>query len=236
MDLIGPSHEVTKSDIDSGPDPGPPEHSRTEALIESVQPQPAPMAPAGPNEIQSPEPDCVAELDDISFLPVRRVGSRWRRPLTRLTLSFLILIMLLGLAGQIALRERDWIIAQKPSLRPWFLAFCAPFNCKLSALKDKNSIVIDGASFSKIAGDSYRLTFTLRNTSTVNLAVPAIELTLTDSLDQPVLRRVLLPTELDLKSETLAVRSERSTSLIIAVNLESAGPQVVGYRLYAFYP
>lgn len=224
------------SDIDSSPDPGPPERSGTEALIESIRLQPASMAAAAPDEIRGPEPDSTAELKHVSFLPVHRDGSGRRKPLRRLTLSFLIAALLLGLAGQIALHERDRIIAQHPGLRHWFLAFCAPFNCKLSALKEKDSIVIDGASFNKITGDSYRLTFTLKNTSTFKLAVPAIELTLTDSLDQPVLRRVFLSTELDLKSETLAGGSERATSLTMAVNLDSAAQQIVGYRLYAFYP
>jgi hypothetical protein len=106
----------------------------------------------------------------------------------------------------------------------------------LSALKDKNSIVIDSATFNKIAGDSYRLNFTLKNTSTVALAAPAIELRLTDSQDHAVLRRVFLNTELDLKSDTLAANSERVISLSMLLNPTSAAQQIVGYRLYAFYP
>jgi hypothetical protein len=98
------------------------------------------------------------------------------------------------------------------------------------------SIVIDSASFSKIRGDAYRLTFTVKNTAITALAVPAIELTLTDSRDQPVVRRVFFPGELGAKSDALAAGSEWPASLAMTLKSGATVDRVAGYRLLAFYP
>ncbi len=186
--------------------------------------------------VRDPEPERMPEPARVTFLRAERGRSSWHKPLARLFLAFLSAALLLGLAAQLVLHERDRIAALHPGLKPWLLAFCAPLKCSLSALKEKNSIVIDGASFTRIAGDAYRLGFTLRNTSSIALAVPAVELTLTDSTDQALLRRVFSPTELDLKSGTLAAGADSSVSLPMAVNQASTSQPIVGYRLYIFYP
>ena len=74
----------------------------------------------------------------------------------------------------------------------------------------------------------------VKNTGNIELALPAIELTLTDSSDQPVVRRVFLPTELGAKTQALAGGAEWPTSLAVA--LKVAGDRVAGYRVLAFYP
>ena len=63
--------------------------------------------------------------------------------------------------------------------------------------------------------------------------MPAMELTLTDAQDQPVLRRVLLPNELAAPAEMPAL-GEWATS--VAVIVTPGGARVAGYRLLAFYP
>jgi hypothetical protein len=110
--------------------------------------------------------------------------------------------------------------------------------CTLSPFKQIESVVIDSSSFNKIRGDVYRLNFTLRNTAAFELAMPAIELSLTDANDQALMRRVFRAGELSIKSATLAPASESSTSLTLSVKTNSsAGPdRVAGYRILAFYP
>ncbi len=182
------------------------------------------------------EPDSSADLSDVSFLRDSKAGSFWHKPLMRATLVLLGLTLLLGLVGQIVVHERDRIVAAQPGLRPGMLALCGALNCPLSPLRQIESIVIDSSSFSKIRGDSYRLNFTFKNTAITELAIPAIELTLTDSRDQPVVRRVFLPAELGAKLDTLAAGSEWPASLAIAVSAAGMAERVTGYRLLAFYP
>jgi hypothetical protein len=93
--------------------------------------------------------------------------------------------------------------------------------------------MIDSSSFHKGRGDSYQLTFAIKNRATVPLAMPALELTLTDVQDQPVLRRVFLPNEMAAPTE-LPASGEWAAS--VAVIVTTGGARVAGYRLLAFYP
>ena len=210
--------------------------SPDELPLEQKQALPDERADVTHADFDGPEPERGAELSDVSFLRDKRAGSFWHKPLLRATLVLLSLALLLGLAGQIVFHERDRIVASQPGLKPWLLALCGHLNCTLSPLRRIEFIVLDSASFSKIRGDSYHLNFTLKNTATTALAVPAIELTLTDALDQPAMRRVFFPTELGVQLDTLAAGSEWPMSLAIAVNAGDTVARVAGYRLLAFYP
>jgi predicted Zn finger-like uncharacterized protein len=199
-----------------------------------------------PDDHANPEPEAhlnlVAEgasgpdLSTVSFLRDTGESLFWRKPIRRLAMVFVSLALLLGLLIQIVLHERDTIVAFQPGLSPWLVALCVPFNCTLAPLRRIESIVIDSASFNKIRADAYRLNFTVKNVALVALAIPAVELALTDTLDQPLVRRVFLPSELGVKSDTLAAGSEWSVSLALAVKAEGMADRVVGYRLLTFYP
>jgi len=96
-------------------------------------------------------------------------------------------------------------------------------------------VVIDSSSFLKARHDpsGYQLQMSVKNTSTQAVAMPALELTLTDAQDQPIVRRVLLRDELGAPLE-LAPGFVWSGALPLQVIQGAA--QVAGYRLVAFYP
>jgi hypothetical protein len=91
-------------------------------------------------------------------------------------------------------------------------------------------------SSTRLQPDAFRLQFTLANAASMPVALPALELTLTDSQDQAVIRRVLQPTELgpDAPAALLAA-GEWASSLTLTVAPAAAGA-ITGYRLLAFYP
>lgn len=194
-----------------------------------------PMAEATLDEPE-PEPEPSATVHKASFLRDRKTRTDVPGPLMRATLVSLSLMLLLGLLGQVVMHERDRIVALESGLKPWLQVFCRPFNCTVSPLRRIDAIVIDSASFTKIQGDAFHLNLTLKNTAMTALAVPAVELTLTDALDQTVIRRVFLPQEFDGKPDTLAAGSEWSASLAVAVKASGTADRVAGYRLLAFYP
>jgi len=178
----------------------------------------------------------AAAVPPVSFMREVKPRSVWRRPLVRAALMLSCLVLTIGLAVQVIVHERDRIVATEPAAKPWIQAICAVLRCSLSPLRKIESIVIDSSSFNKIRGDVYRLNFTLKNTALTGLAMPAIELALTDSQDRPVLRRVFLPAEFGVKSGMLAADAEATGSLALSVKTNGAMERIAGYRVLAFYP
>ncbi|WP_371323979.1 DUF3426 domain-containing protein [Dechloromonas sp. ZY10] len=76
---------------------------------------------------------------------------------------------------------------------------------------------------------------TLKNRAAFRQAWPSLELTLTDTLDGVVTRRVLAPVEY-LPPGTAAEFFAADSEIGIRLWLESSGAAAAGYRLYLFYP
>ena len=140
------------------------------------------------------------------------------------------------LAAQVAVHDRDRLAVQHLEWKPWLERLCEVAHCKLGPPHRIDAIVIDNSAFSRVRQDTYRLSVTLKNQSAQPVAVPAVELTLTDGQDQPVVRRVLTARELGAPADTLAPASDWSTSLTLAVAPPAGGNRIAGYRLLAFYP
>lgn len=179
------------------------------------------------------EADTPASDPEVSFVVAARRKAFWRKPVVRMVLGLVFVVSLLGLALQIAVQERDHVAALDVRSRPWLVKLCEPLRCELAPVRQIADVVIDSSSFNKARGDSYQLALTMKSTATIPLAMPAVELTLTDAQDQPVLRRVLLPTDMAAPAE-LPAKGEWGTSVSVLVT--TGGARVAGYRLLAFYP
>ncbi len=199
---------------------------------ESVHPDAAPASrPFSSSRMELED----ADPGDMSFVRQARRSEFWRKPGMRVLLSLAVLALAGLLFAQYAVHERDRLAATDPSWRPWLRALCAPLDCTIGPPKRIESILIDNSGFTRLRPDAYRLSFSLRNQSTQPVAIPALQLTLTDTSDQPVLQRVFTPRELGAAADTIAPSSDFSASLALA--LDNAGAsRVAGYRLLAFYP
>ena len=147
-----------------------------------------------------------------------------------------MIVLLAALALQVVLHDRDRLAASDPGLRPLLAQLCGPFNCSVRPPRQIDAIAIDSSAFNKLRGDAYRLNVTLKNQAGTEVAMPALELTLTDAQDQAVVRRVLMPAE-------LGTASGRDRGRLRVVRLRGAGgarpaasDRIAGYRLLAFYP
>lgn len=172
----------------------------------------------------------------LSFLRPVRSRSRRSRPGVRIALVLLSLLLVAGLLLQVVVQERDRIAATEPATEPFLESVCAVLACKVSALRQIESVVIDSSSFTKVRADVYRLNFTLKNTALTAVAAPAVELTLTDLQDQPVVRRVFLAPDFGARQAAMAPGSELAASLSVSVSLPGDMARISGYRLLAFYP
>lgn len=162
--------------------------------------------------------------------------SLWRRPAMRRVLLVVVLVLLALLGAQFLIKERNRVAAVQPALRPVLQALCSVVGCNLAPLRQIESIVIDSSSFSRVRDDDYRLGFSLKNTAPIEVAMPAIELSLTDPQDRPVVRRVIMPAEFGARSAALASGTEWSGSLALTVKPGADVQRIAGYRLLAFYP
>lgn len=179
-----------------------------------------------------PEPSAA----ELSFMRKAKRSSRWHRPLVRATLMVLGLLLGGALALQILVHERDRVAVIEPALKPVLEDVCLLLDCRVGPLRQIDSVVIDSSAFSRTKGDVYRLSLTLKNTAPIDLAMPAVELALTDTLDQPLLRRVLQAEELGVKSGVIPAASEIQSTLVLTIKTNGNGERVAGYRLLAFYP
>jgi len=159
----------------------------------------------------------------------------WQRTSVRLLLVLLLLLLLLGLGVQAMVRERDRLVTLEPRLRPLLTFICQPLGCSLSAPRRIESVVIDASAFNKVRPGVFRLSFTVRSTADTEVATPAVELTLMDVHDQPVMRRVFNPAEVG-GAIALAPKGEWNAVLSLNVDAAEVSERISGYRLLAFYP
>lgn len=190
------------------------------------------------NTLAVAEPALAPEAvsDQVSFLTAHRPRSVWLTRLGHLGLGLAAFLLALGLLLQWLYWERDRLAATYPQWKPFLQQFCQPLNCQLNALQHIDSIIIDAAAFHKLEDATYRLSFTVKNQSQLPLALPAIELTLTDTQDQVIIRRILLQQALFANADDLLAGSVRPASLVVRIDTQDNAMRVMGYRLLAFYP
>jgi predicted Zn finger-like uncharacterized protein len=180
-------------------------------------------------------PDVPADDPLPSFMAPAAGASgpgRWPGRRSLLTASgFLVLV----LALQVLMQERDRIAAVSAALRPLLMAGCEVLACKVSPLQEIDAIAIDSSAFTSVRPGLFLLQLSLKNTAPSDRATPALELTLTDTQDRPLLRRVLQPAELSNQS-FMAGGSELAAKLPISVKPGVVPEKIAGYKLLAFYP
>ncbi len=201
--------------------------------------------PAVPQPTDEPAVEGPTSASDLpSFLQEpagrwRRRGGRRMQPRARKRTAMIGALLLLGLLVlQVLRHERDVLAARQPGLRPLLTQLCAVTGCTVATLRRIGSITVDGATFARERiGDGFRLNFTLRNDAATALAMPAIELSLLDTQQRAVVRRVIGPAEFGAPPE-LGARAERAAALALAISGTGAAalPPVAGYRVIAFYP
>ena len=196
--------------------------------------QPAPMpdmvqSPASADAIQSDADEAVP-----SFVKQAQRKAWWSQPAVRFVMGMLVTLLPLALLLQIAIHERNQLVAWKPQWRPALHAMCVALRCELAPRQHIASVVLTGSSFNQDAQPyHYRLGLSMQNQSGASVATPAVELTLTDMQGQTLVRKVLLPTEIGAPVE-LAAHSEWNGSLPVAT--QGLQLPVSGYRVLAFYP
>ena len=208
-------------------------------------PQPIPV----PSDVGGAEPDGAEqaqpslpptagperETDEPSFVRQARRRAFWQSSGMRALLSVSGLLLTLALGLQIVLHERDALAAWQPRWAPTLQQLCAPLGCEVQAVRRIDAIVIDSSTLVNRLGHFYSFDLVLKNTAPVALAVPALELSLTDTRDAVIARRVFLPEELPGAPALLPANHSVAISLRLSLSVGESMP-MAGYRALVFYP
>lgn len=205
-----------------------------------IEAAPEPTAPPPPPSAAPPTrpPDKAHGADAApqpapSFVVQADRAARWQRPGVRLMLSLAAGLAMFGLVAQAGLAWRDRLAVSTPALKPWLQQACATLGCRIDDYRQINALSVEASGLVRAEGAStYRLSLTLRNRAAIDVAAPALDLTLTDSQGQTLARRVLTMQDLQLPLRTLKAGSE----LPIQVSLAISGRAVSGYTVELFYP
>ena len=180
-------------------------------------------------------PDIRTEPGEMpSFVREAERAARWRQPHVRAALAVACLAAGLVLAGQWLLAQRDLVAAQSATLKPMLEATCAMLGCRVEAPRALEALRVESSGLARIErGELYRLSIALRNLRTHEVALPALELALTDTQGQLIARRVLNAAELGARVVAIGPASE----LTLQSTLQVSGPAAVaGYTIELFYP
>lgn len=209
--------------------------SRTDATELPLAPT-SPASPASPASPTSPTSAVAENIDTLTpteaydaALPGNE-GSRWPAWAATIVLTF-------ALGAQALVGWRDDIAARLPPLAPMLSQVLAPLGWSVASPRHRAALSIESFELraSSTAGE-FELSALLSNRAAYPVALPALELTLKDSADGVMLRKVLTAEEYagspQSATSSLPGRSERAVRVRMALN----GPAPAGYSADLFYP
>jgi predicted Zn finger-like uncharacterized protein len=178
----------------------------------------------------------AASSDAPAFVRDAERRARWQSPRARAVLAIVLVALALLLTAQAGYQFRDLIAAQWPAARPALTRACEWMGCTLQPLRRIQDVAVESSTLSRSspdpAVDALRLTVVLRNRGPLAVALPMVDLSLTDSNGELVARRALSPADFGQANATLEAGGETTLQLVFSAD----GRRVAGYTVEIFYP
>jgi predicted Zn finger-like uncharacterized protein len=195
---------------------------------------------------QEPLPSTIGDWRDQpppSFVQKADRAARWRSPKIRWALTGVCLASLLSLLLQAAHEYRDIVAARLEVTRPLLERGCALMGCQVGAPRalDADGVSVESSGLVRVEKTStYKLNIALRNRASMAVAVPALELSLTDAQGKLMVRRVLRASDFAVAQSSVPAGRELNLQATLqtafaAVNGAAQEP-VAGYTIELFYP
>ena len=172
-------------------------------------------------------------IDDLTTNP------QFAKPKTKVSvwLVFLGLVLAISAGLQSVYYLRTSIAADYPQFKPYLVQACVALKCEISLPKNLDFFALDDTDMQEDYEHKNVIKFSslLINNAPYAQAYPNIELTLTDTADQPVLRKLIKPSEY-LASNTNAdagIDSREEMRINLSINVTDVA--VAGYRVLPIY-
>ncbi|MFN9745760.1 MAG: zinc-ribbon and DUF3426 domain-containing protein [Betaproteobacteria bacterium] len=204
-----------------------------------------PVSTAAAAGAASPAP--APALDDLraepalapSFVRQADRAARWRRPGVRAALAGMALLAATLLAAQVAHTWRDRLAARAPALAPLLEQGCDWLGCEVGPARLLDALSVESSGLLRVERSNlYKLQVSLRNRAEHPVALPALDLSLTDARGQLVARRVLQPADLGASAATIPPGRDLALQATLQSTAAADGSSrvIAGYTVEMFYP
>lgn len=166
------------------------------------------------------------------FLRRAERRARWRSNPIRVALGGAGVLAAALLLLQATHHFRDSIAAHWPAARPAILAWCQVIGCTLQAPRRIDELTVESTALTRAVGrDAFVLSVNLRSRSAIAVALPSVDLSLTDGDGRLVARRALSPRDFH-AAAVLPAGGDAALQLTLA----AGNARVAGYTVELFYP
>lgn len=148
-----------------------------------------------------------------------------------------ILLLLLVLAGQALYFFRTELASRYPAAKPFLLEYCAVLRCTVPLPANPDLLSIDSSNLEADPQQASQVTLhaILRNRARFAQEYPQLELSLTDTQDKVVARRIFSPREYAGNAD-LARGMPPNEEVQVKLRLDIGDLKASGYRVFLFYP
>jgi predicted Zn finger-like uncharacterized protein len=148
-----------------------------------------------------------------------------------------VLAALLLIIAQVLYFLRNEIAMNYSQFKPALMHACQWLNCNIELPKQIEFIIIDDSDMREDAERSGLVYFStsLMNTGSHTVAFPDLELTLTDTVDKPVLRRLFRPIEYLNKQLPIEQGFKSGMEVKVKLAITTGDTAVSGYRVFVTY-
>ncbi|PKO46523.1 MAG: DUF3426 domain-containing protein [Betaproteobacteria bacterium HGW-Betaproteobacteria-22] len=174
--------------------------------------------------------DDLAALEKSKTKQMSEKSRRWLWLLSNLVLFIIIVLQSIYFL-------RNEIATYYPQFKPYLETACLQINCSIALPQQIQWIIIDDSDMQEDANQRgiMHLTSSLMNKAAFNQAYPNIQLTLTDTDDKPISRRIFRPHEYLPTSTDLIPGFAANSEVKIKLSISTPDIGVAGYRLYVSY-
>lgn len=190
----------------------------------------------GPPSIDNDD-DYPLQANEPEFI-ARSRNAQQRRGALRALMAGAVAVLMVGAAGQSLYVLRDELAARLPASQPALESVCRWLGCRITLPTQIEAVSIESNELvtHPSSKNNYALNLLLRNRSSLVQSWPAIELTLLDASDRPLVRRVFTPREYLPVTVDTARGFAQNTEQSAKITFELLQQKAANYRVYLFYP